>query len=81
MFIERQEKLSIPKFGIPQTKASDGDNETDASIGKSKVKYHESGNDLSSFATLPSDSSPFHEKYHLYEDSDILGEGTHTIVR
>ena len=38
------------------------------------IQCHESSNDLASFATLASDSSPFHEKYYFDEDGEILGE-------
>lgn len=31
-------------------------------------------NDLASHATLPSDSSPFREKYEIDEDGELLGE-------
>ncbi|CDW73420.1 protein kinase domain containing protein [Stylonychia lemnae] len=40
-----------------------------------------SSNDLATHTTLPSDSSPFREKYEIDEDGELLGEGTHCVVR
>ena len=36
-------------------------------------------NDMATYATLPSDSSPFHEKYEVDEDGEILGEVSYTL--
>jgi len=33
-----------------------------------------SSNDLATHTTLPSDSSPFREKYEIDEDGELLGE-------
>lgn len=37
-------------------------------------------NDLASHTTLPSDSSPFREKYEIDEDGELLGEVSYSPI-
>jgi hypothetical protein len=48
-------------------------------FNKDFFKNRDSSNDLATVATLPSDSSPFHEKYYMDEDGEILGEVSYSL--
>eukprot|EP00347_Sterkiella_histriomuscorum_P019871 403339990 len=72
-------KLSIPKFGNNAGAGQNGLSKLDSDLNGKGDLFNMQGdsfgmNDLASHVTLPSDSSPFREKYEIDEDGELLGE-------
>lgn len=67
--------MNIPKFGVPDTNLSGDLICNNSGLLRGRLGSATSfGHENLSLTTLASDSSPFHEKYEVDEDAELLGE-------